>query len=465
MSDNIKYISTRGNSKKLEFKDVIFEGLASDGGLYIPETWPCIDEKKLSNFKNLSYQDIAYEVIKPYLDDSLSSKELKGIIQKAYSCFDDDEITPISKIDQNTYILELYHGPTYAFKDVAMQFISQLMDFYLSKSDDSINILGATSGDTGAAAIDGFKNVKSSKVFILHPHQRISEVQRKFMTTVQSDNIFNLAIKGSFDDCQNIIKEIFRDEEFKKSKNLTAINSINWARIMCQMVYYFYTISRLDASNKKILFSVPTGNFGDILAGYIAKKMGLNIEMFNIATNDNDILTRTLNSGHHKIFSVKETTSPSIDIQISSNFERLLFDKIGDASVVANLMHELKNTGSYQLDDQVVRDIKEDFCSFSVSEDEVHSTIINTFNNLGIVIDPHTSVALASSEKCPNKYDLKVVLSTAHPAKFKDTVSSLLDNDIFVTAKVKNIMNMKEDMIILDNDVTMIKKLLADNIV
>ena len=464
MTNNIKYISTRGTSRKLTFKDVIFEGLASDGGLYIPETWPSIDKKKLSNFKNISYQDIAFEVIKPYLDDSLSSNDLKNIIQKSYSSFNDDEITPLSKIEDDTYMLELYHGPTYAFKDVAMQFISHLMDFYLSRSGKNINILGATSGDTGAAAIEGFKNVKSSKVFILHPYQKISDVQRKFMTTVQSDNIFNLAIKGSFDDCQNIIKEIFRDEEFKKSKNLTAINSINWARIMCQMVYYFYTISRLDVSNKKILFSVPTGNFGDILAGYIAKKMGLNIEMFNIATNDNDILTRTLNSGQHKLRSVKETTSPSIDIQISSNFERLLFDIIGDASIVATLMQELKKSGSYKLDNQVLNDIRKDFCSFSVSENEVHSTIIDTYTRLGIVIDPHTSVALASSAKCSKDYDLKVILSTAHPAKFKDTVSNLLNSDDFVTDKVKNIMSMKEDMIILDNDVNIVKKLLMDNI-
>ena len=285
---------------------------------------------------------------RPYLDDSLSDNDLKNIIQRSYSCFDDDQITPISKVDNNTYLLELYHGPTYAFKDVAMQFISQLMDFYLSQNGNSINILGATSGDTGAAAIEGFKNVKSSKVFILHPYKKISEVQRKFMTTVHSDNIYNVAIKGSFDDCQNIIKEIFSDEQFKKSKNLTAINSINWARIMCQMVYYFYTLSRINVSGKKVLFSVPTGNFGDILAGYIAKKMGLNIDMLNIATNDNDILTRTLNSGTHELRDVKETSSPSIDIQISSNFERLLFDIIGDTSIVSELMKELKSSGVYQ---------------------------------------------------------------------------------------------------------------------
>ena len=306
MNNNLKYISTRGQSRALGFKDVIFEGLASDGGLYIPDKWPMLDEKALTGFKNLSYQEIAYEVIRLYIDDSLSDEDLKEIIQRSYDSFDNDEVTPLTKIDSSIYLLELYHGPTYAFKDVAMQFISQLMDFYLSQNDETINILGATSGDTGAAAIEGFKNIKSSKVFILHPYKRISEVQRKFMTTVQSDNIFNIAIKGSFDDCQNIIKEVFADAKLKKSKNLTAINSINWARIMCQMVYYFYTISRIDTTDKKILFSVPTGNFGDILAGYISKKMGLKIDMLNIATNENDILTRTLNSGSHELRKVRK---------------------------------------------------------------------------------------------------------------------------------------------------------------
>jgi threonine synthase len=284
------------------------------------------------------------------------------------------------------------------------------------------------------------------------------------MTTVKSDNIFNIAIKGSFDDCQNIIKEIFSDEDFKKSKNLTAINSINWARIMCQMVYYFYTFSRIDTVDKKVLFSVPTGNFGDILAGYIAKKMGLKIDMLNIATNDNDILTRTLNSGKHELRKVKETSSPSIDIQISSNFERLLFDVIGNPAIVSDLMIELKTTGTYELDDMVLAKIREHFCSFSVNQDEVDSTIINAYENLNIIIDPHTSVALASSEKCIDEYDLQIILSTAHPAKFKDTVMNLLNNDNFVTDKVKTIMNMKEEMIILENDVNMVKKLLMEQI-
>ena len=464
MKNSIKYISTRGNAPKLSFKDVVFEGLASDGGLYIPEYWPSLSKDMINSFSSMTYQEIAYEVISPYIDSSLTEKDLKDIINKSYACFDNPEITPLKKLKDEHYLLELYHGPTYAFKDLAMQFISQLMDFYLKENSQSINILGATSGDTGAAAIEGFKNVKSAKIFILHPYNKISEVQRKFMTTIKSDNVFNLAIKGSFDDCQNIIKKVFADNHYKKSNHLTAINSINWSRIMCQMVYYFYTLSRLEVKNKKVLFSVPTGNFGDILAGYISKKMGLEIDMLNIATNENDILTRTLMSGKHELKAVKETSSPSIDIQISSNFERLLYDITQNSEYVNSLMKELKETGKYSLKNSDLMKIQESFCSYSVSEAEVGDTIKDSFHDHGIIVDPHTAVGIASANKCENKYDIKVTLSTAHPAKFKDTVFNLLNNETFITDKVHNIMKLGEDMIILDNSVDAVKNFITENI-
>ena len=464
MKNSIKYISTRGNAPKLSFKDVVFEGLASDGGLYIPEYWPSLSKDMINSFSSMTYQEIAYEVISPYIDSSLTEKDLKDIIHKSYSSFDDPEITPLKKLNNEHYLLELYHGPTYAFKDLAMQFISQLMDFYLKENSQSINILGATSGDTGAAAIEGFKNVKSAKIFILHPYNKISEVQRKFMTTIKSDNVFNLAIKGSFDDCQSIIKKIFADNSYKKSNHLTAINSINWSRIMCQMVYYFYTLSRLEVKNKKVLFSVPTGNFGDILAGYISKKMGLEIDMLNIATNENDILTRTLMSGKHELKAVKETSSPSIDIQISSNFERLLYDITQSSEYVNNLMKELKETGKYSLKNSDLIKIQESFCSYSVSEEEVGNIIKETFRDHQIIVDPHTAVGIASANKCENKYDIKVTLSTAHPAKFKDTVSNLLNDERFITNKVHNIMKLDEDMTILENDVDVVKNFITENI-
>ena len=464
MTNSINYISTRGNAPILSFKDVIFEGLASDGGLYIPEHWPLLNNEMINSFSSMSYQEIAYEVISPYIDSSLTKEDLKGIIAKSYSCFDSPEITPLKKLDNNNYLLELYHGPTYAFKDVAMQFIAQLMDFYLKQNKQSINILGATSGDTGAAAIEGFKDIKSAKIFILHPYNKISEVQRKFMTTVKSGNVFNLAIKGSFDDCQNIIKKIFSDNYYKKSNYLTAINSINWSRIMCQMVYYFYTMSRLETNGKKVLFSVPTGNFGDILAGYISTKMGLKIDMFNIATNENDILTRTLMSGKHELRKVKETSSPSIDIQISSNFERLLYDITKNTDYVNNLMAELKETGKYTLEEKELSKMRETFCSYSVSEKEAGEIIKETFRKYGIIVDPHTAVGLVSANKCEKKYDLQVTLSTAHPAKFKDTVFDLIDNEKFITDKVHNIMKLEEDMIILDNDIDIVKNFITENI-
>ena len=463
MKNNIKYSSTRGKSIQLLFKDVIFEGLAPDGGLYVPEIWPKLEKKTLSRFSEMSYQQIAFEVISPYIDSSLSDDELKNIIDKAYSSFDHPEITPLNKINDSKYLLELFHGPTYAFKDVAMQFISQLMGFYLKQEDRSLNILGATSGDTGAAAIESFKNIKSVKIFILHPYNKISEVQRKFMTTIKSDNVFNIAVKGSFDDCQNIIKEIFSDQSYKKNNNLTAINSINWARIMCQIVYYFYTISRLKTTNKKVLFSVPTGNFGDILAGYIALKMGLEIDMLNIATNENDILTRTLSSGEHELRKVKETTSPSIDIQISSNFERLLFDISKDAEYVNKLMSGLKKTGTYVLSNEIIGQIKNHFCSFSVSQDEVNKTISEIYENHNIVLDPHTAVGFASANKCPDNYDLSITLSTAHPAKFKDTVTKLINNESFITEKVKKLMHSDEQMIILENNATVVQDFISSN--
>ena len=464
MKNNIKYFSTRGKSEGLIFKDVIFEGLAPDGGLYIPNKWPKLDKETLFSFSNMSYQQIAFNVISPYVDSSLSDSDLRTIIDKAYSSFDNNEITPLKKISDKEYLLELFHGPTYAFKDVAMQFISQLMGFYLKENNQSLNILGATSGDTGAAAIESFKNIKSTKIFILHPYNKISEVQRKFMTTIKSDNVFNIAVKGSFDDCQNIIKQIFSDQSYKKNNNLTAINSINWARIMCQIVYYFYTMSRLNTLNKKILFSVPTGNFGDILAGYIAAKMGLEIDMLNIATNENDILTRTLYSGAHELREVKETTSPSIDIQISSNFERLLFDITKDAIYVNNLMSELRETGTYTLNDKIIQKIKKSFCSFSVSQDEVNRTIQEVYKKHNIILDPHTAVGFSSAKKCSKTYDLFITLSTAHPAKFKDTVVELVNNESFVTEKVQKLMQMEEQMIILENNATVVQEFITNNI-
>tara|TARA_Y100000817_G_scaffold63502_1_gene47712 strand:- start:930 stop:2324 length:1395 start_codon:yes stop_codon:yes gene_type:complete len=461
---NIKYISTRGDSHKLLFKDVLFEGLAPDGGLYIPQEWPILDPDLIKSFQNLTYNEIAFYVIRAFLDDSIADNVLKDIITKSYDSFKSKDVTPLVHIHNNEYMLELFHGPTMAFKDVAMQFIGNIMNHYLSNTNQKINILGATSGDTGAAAIEGFKNTQNCKIFILHPHNRISEVQKKFMTTVDSENVHNLAIRGSFDDCQNIIKEIFSDISFKKGSSLTAINSINWARIMCQTVYYFFAMSRLDSLGKKCMFTVPTGNFGDILAGYIAKQMGLNIRTLNIATNENDILTRTLNTSQHELKKVSITSSPSIDIQISSNFERLIYDNCKDSSYINSIMADLNSKGKYTLKKEILDKIKQTFCSYSIHSSEVHFIIKKYMENFNIVLDPHTAVAIGASERNSSNHDISITLSTAHPAKFKDTVSHIINNDEFVPDHITNMMKKDDNLVILDNNIDIIKTYLKENI-
>ena len=462
-TDFLTYKSTRGQSKELYFKDVIFEGLATDGGLYIPSSWPKLDLDLIKSFEKMSYQEIAFHVIKPYIDNSLSDQKLREIITGAYSCFTNSEITPLNKLSQNEYLLELYHGPTYAFKDIAMQFIARLMDYYLTADNKSINILGATSGDTGSAAIYGFESVKSSNVFILHPYNLISPTQRKFMTTVSSSNIINIAVRGNFDDCQNLIKEVFSDDEYKKSNNLAAINSINWARIMCQISYYFYAASRIQDS-QNIIFSVPTGNFGDILAGYISKKMGLNFRKLIIGTNENNILDRAIKTGEHQIKDVISTSSPSIDIQISSNFERLIYDACQDSNHVNKLMLSLKDEKSFYLSNEIREYINEYFSSDTANEREVEEIIYNYYKQNDIILDPHTAVGIACGKKQISSDDILVTLSTAHPAKFKETVSKIITNDSFITDKVKKLDSLDENMVIIDKNVSEVKSIIDEKV-
>tara|TARA_B100001057_G_scaffold36471_1_gene33018 strand:+ start:3233 stop:4630 length:1398 start_codon:yes stop_codon:yes gene_type:complete len=457
--NSIIYKSTRGRARNLFFKDVIFEGLASDGGLYIPDEWPQLNTELIDSFSNMSYQEIAFHVYKPYLDDSISDEKLEEIIAESYQPFTNKEITPLNKISEKEYLLELFYGPTYAFKDIAMQFISRLMDYYLSQDNEKINILGATSGDTGSAAIYGFESIKSSKVFILHPHNLISPTQRKFMTTVSSDNIVNIAVKGNFDDCQNIIKEIFADDDYKKNNHLGAINSINWARIMCQITYYFYSASRIT-DNEKIVYSVPTGNFGDILAGYISKKMGLNFKKLNIGTNENNILDRTLKSGDHSIKDLVSTTTPSIDIQISSNFERLVYDACKDADYINEIMNNLKQDKSFTLSKEIRQYIKKYFTSDTANQDEVSQTIYEYFTKHDITLDPHTAVGVICGKKQTSSDDILVTLSTAHPAKFKETVSNIISTNSFITDKVKNLDTLEESMIVVENSTKAIKDII-----
>ena len=459
----LKYKSTRGEAEELLFSDVIFEGLASDGGLYLPEYWPKIDQSTIDSFSNMSYQEIAFHIFKPFVDGSITDNKIQELIEDSYKDFTDKNITPVNKISNNEYLLELFYGPTYAFKDIAMQFIGRLMGYYLDMDNKKINILGATSGDTGSAAIYGFENIHSSNVFILHPYNLISPTQRKFMTTINSDNVINIAVKGNFDDCQSIIKEIFSDHDYKKTNNLGAINSINWARIMCQITYYFYSASRIENS-ENIVYSVPTGNFGDILAGYISKKMGLKFKKLNIATNENNILDIALKSGEHTIKDVVSTSSPSIDIQVSSNFERLVYDSCKDSSYVKEIMTNLKKEGTFTLTDECRAYISKYFTSDSASNNEVNQTILEYYSKYNITLDPHTAVGVVCGKKQSLSEDILVTLSTAHPAKFKETVSDIISDDSFVTEKVRMLENQEERMIIANKDVEEIKNIINERI-
>ena len=356
----MRYVSTRNNSKEYSFEEVFIKSLADDGGLYVPKILKKFNSEELSNLKKLNYIDLSSELISFFVSEFISKDELSSLINKSYSTFREKEVVRIKNIG-DLKILELFHGPTLAFKDVAMQFIGNLYEYYLSKKQKKINIVVATSGDTGAAAIDAIKGKSKLNIFVLHPHNRISLVQRKLMTTIEEKNVFNIAIEGNFDDCQNIVKKMFTDLEFSKSINMSGVNSINWSRIIAQTVYYFYTYFKIN-TNKQISFSVPTGNFGDVFAGYIAKKMGLPIDKLIVATNENDILHRAISSGNYISKKVKETISPSMDIQLASNFERLIYYiNNSNSEVTADIMKKIKKN-IYQIEKQKLKNIQKISC-------------------------------------------------------------------------------------------------------
>jgi len=411
----MEYISTRNNKKNFTFEDVFIKGLAPDGGLFIPKSLKKFTKDELKSFRNLSYQDLAKEIIFPFIDDFMSKNELSEIIKKSYSVFRKDNVVHLSKDQNNALeinILELFHGPTLAFKDIAMQLIGNFYEYYLKKNNKKINIIVATSGDTGAAAIDAIRGKKNMNIFVLHPHNKISTVQRKIMTTTKEQNVFNLAIDGNFDDCQNLVKSMFSDQDFSNSINMSGVNSINWARIISQTVYYFYAYFQSEYVKDKryeelINFSVPTGNFGDVYAGYLAKKIGLPVNKLIVATNDNDILHRAISSGDYEVKKVSETLAPSMDIQVASNFERLIYD-INDFNDVETekIMAKIKKTGKYKIPKDNLAKIKKDFLSASLNVEEMKKIIIN-FSMLpgaaAVVVDPHTAIGLGAITKTVNE--------------------------------------------------------------
>ena len=455
----MKYLSTRNKNLDLSFFEILFQGLSRDGGLFLPHEWPTLD---IDLLKNKNYEEVAFSVIHPYVSDEVSEIDLKNIIQDSYKQFSHSDIAPIVPIDQNKYILELFYGPTFAFKDYALQFLGNLFTYAVPKASKKLTVLGATSGDTGSAAIEAFRGKEDINVFILHPHNRVSDVQRRQMTTVQDDNVFNIAIKGNFDDCQKIVKELFVDEELQKHTSLTAINSINWARLMAQVVYYFWSYLQID--QKEINFIVPSGNFGNVFSAYVAKKMGLPINKLHIATNHNDILHSSINHGLMKKNAVKQTYSPSMDIQISSNFERQLFECAGrESDVIKNLFQEFSKNNSYKFDKNILDNLQSIYSTNAVSDDETLSTINQINKQYNYLADPHTSTGLyVLLEKDASQP--WVSLACAHPAKFGDAIEKAIGNSPIMPKVLSKLFDKDEKITILDNNKENLKSLILSNI-
>ena len=422
----MRYISTRGEAPALGFIDVTLAGLARDGGLYVPDSWPVFSSEQIAALAGRPYAEVACEIARPFIGGTIADADLSRMAHEAYGTFHHPAVAPLTQLGANTFVLELFHGPTLAFKDLAMQFLARLMDHALAQRGERSTIVVATSGDTGGAAVEAFRGSARLDVIALYPHGRISDVQRRMMTTHPDANVHALAIEGTFDDCQAIVKGLFNHHAFRDHVRLSGVNSINWARIVAQVVYYFTAAVALGSPHRKVAFTVPTGNFGDVFAGYVAMRMGLPIERLVIATNVNDILVRTLKTGTYEVRGVTATASPSMDIQVSSNFERLLFDAYGrDANAVRALMGSLAQSRQFTIRQEALDEIRSRFIAERADEDETAATIRTAQREAGYLIDPHTAVALAVAEKEGRDRTVPmVVLSTAHPAKFPAAVKA-----------------------------------------
>tara|TARA_Y100000590_G_scaffold101972_1_gene115810 strand:+ start:37 stop:1419 length:1383 start_codon:yes stop_codon:yes gene_type:complete len=460
----MEYISTRNKNKSYLFKDVFLKGLAPDGGLFIPKKISSYSLQELKNLKNLSYKDLATEIIFKFCSTEFERKEIQDLVNRSYKNFRIKEVVAVKKFE-GFNLLELFHGPTLAFKDIAMQVIGNMYEKILKKYNLKVNIIVATSGDTGAAAINAIKDRKNINIFVLHPYKKISDVQRKFMTTIDSKNVFNIALSGNFDDCQKIIKIMFSDKNFSNSINMSGVNSINWSRIIFQIIYYFYSYFKIAKDGEKVNFSVPTGNFGDIYAGYIAKKMGIPINKLIIATNKNDILKRVVNTGHYKPMKVEHTVSPSMDIQVASNFERLIFDICScNSERTAELMKNLKEAGEFKLKNDEIKKIKDNFCAESLTDSETKLVIKETYNNSKVLIDPHTAIGIGVLKKISLKENI-IVLATAHPAKFSDVVLEETNIEPELPKNLNNILKEKENYEKLPNNVKVIQNYILKKII
>ncbi len=458
----MKYISTRGLAPLAGFEEVLLTGLAPDGGLYVPRSWPKLTADDIAALRTRPYAEVAARIIAQFTGDAFNAAQLLEIARAVYGRFDHADVAPLIKAGAEDWILELFHGPTLAFKDFAMQFLGRLFDAVLERRGERLTIIAATSGDTGAAAIDALKACAHVDIVVLHPEGRVTDVQRRMMTCVDAANVQNIAVAGSFDDCQASVKELFADHGFVSKVRLGGVNSINWARIAAQTVYYFTAAVAISEAGEGVSFVVPTGNFGDVFSGYVAKKMGLNIDRLVVATNANDILHRAMTSGEYAPADVEPTISPSMDIQVASNFERLLFEVVGrDADVLRAKMSNFKRDGAMRLSAGEREAISADFLSYATSEDETMRELRRHFEATGALIDPHTAVARTAAQALRGAGVLsgKVVsLSTAHPAKFPDAVTQAAGTAPELPPALRDLFDRPESMTKIANDTDAIKQ-------
>lgn len=456
----MRYISTRGQAPALNFEEVLLAGLASDGGLYVPENLPRFTVEEISSWAGLAYHELAFKVMRPFVEGSIPDADFKKILEETYGTFAHQAVAPLRPLAGNEWVLELFHGPTLAFKDFALQLLGRLLDYVLAKRNERVVIMGATSGDTGSAAIEGCRRCDNVDIFILHPHNRVSDVQRRQMTTILGENIHNIAVEGNFDDCQEMVKASFADQGFLKGTRLVAVNSINWARIMAQIVYYFYAALQVGGPLRSVAFSVPTGNFGDIFAGYLARNMGLPINQLIVATNRNDILHRFMSGNHYDKDQLHPSLSPSMDIMVSSNFERLLFDLHGrNGHLLAGLMDNFKQTGKLSIDEDRWTEARKLFDSLAVSDEETCATIAEVYEATGEILDPHTAIGVRAARMCRRSLALPMItLGTAHPVKFPEAVQKArVAKTIELPAHLADLFEREERYNVLDNNITQIQ--------
>jgi threonine synthase len=461
----VRYVSTRGEAPELTFDDVLLAGLAADGGLYAPRSYPRFESDAVASLAGVPYAQAAARVIEPFMGESFSGEVLGSLTEAAYSTFRHPAVAPLTQIGDNLFVLELFHGPTLAFKDLAMQLLGRMMNHVLERRGLRATVVGATSGDTGAAAIEAFRGLDRVDVFILYPHERVSDVQRRQMTTITDENIHTIALRGTFDDAQSILKKLFRDSKFREEVSLAGVNSINWARVVAQVVYYFTSAVALGGPRREISFAVPTGNFGDVLAGYVAKRMGLPVRRLVVATNSNDILARAMASGRYEPRGVVQTQSPSMDIQLSSNFERLLFDVYDrDPATIRAAFASLEQSGAFSIPQRPLEEIRSEFEAHSASEEQTSAEIAETYRETGYVLDPHTATGVhaARSRLGQDPRTPLVALATAHPAKFPDAIERAIGIRPALPQRLAGLLSAPERFSILDNDTARVAAFIRD---